>query len=72
MYEGPIIDAHTHPMLDAESQIVAVPHPPEAYRALVDGSQVCRAAAINIAQGGDMDRTRARNDALIKLAEDSG
>ncbi|MGH3291838.1 MAG: amidohydrolase family protein, partial [Trebonia sp.] len=42
------------------------------YRALVDGSQVCRAAAINIAQGGDMDRTRARNDALIKLAEDSG
>ena len=59
-------------MLDAESQIVAVPHPPEAYRALVDGSQVSRAAAITIALGGDLDRTRARNDALIKLAEDSG
>ena len=72
MYDGPIIDAHTHPMLDSESQIVAVPHPPEAYRALVDGSRVSRAAAITIAQSGDMDRTRARNDALIKLAEDSG
>jgi hypothetical protein len=72
VYDGPIIDAHTHPMLDSESQIVAVPHPPEAYRALVDGSRVSRAAAITIAQSGDMDRTRARNDALIKLAEDSG
>jgi len=59
-------------MLDSESQIVAVPHPPEAYRALVDGSRVSHAAAITIAQSGDMDRTRARNDALIKLAEDSG
>jgi uncharacterized protein len=72
VYDGPIIDAHTHPMLDSESQIVAVPHPPDAYRALVDGSRVSRAAAITIAQSGDMDRTRARNDALIKLAEDSG
>lgn len=59
-------------MLDSESQIVAVPHPPEAYRALVDGSRVSHAAAITIARSGDMDRTRARNDALIKLAEDSG
>ena len=72
MYDGPIIDAHTHPMLDSESQIVAVPHPPEAYRALVDGSRVSHAAAITIARSGDMDRTRARNDALMKLAEDSG
>lgn len=59
-------------MLDPESQIVAAPHPPEAYRALVDGSQVTRAAAITIARDGDLDRTRARNDAVIKLAEDSG
>jgi predicted TIM-barrel fold metal-dependent hydrolase len=71
VYDGPIIDAHTHPMLDSESQIVAVPHPPEAYRALVDGSRVSRAAAITIAQSGDMDRTRARNDAVIRLAKDS-
>jgi len=71
VYDGPIIDAHTHPMLDPESQIVAVPHPPEAYRGLVDGSQVCRAAALTIAHGDDLDRTRTRNDAVIKLAKDS-
>lgn len=58
-------------MLDSESQIVAVPHPPEAYRALVDGSTVLRAAALTIAHRGDLDRTRARNNALIKLAQDS-
>jgi predicted TIM-barrel fold metal-dependent hydrolase len=71
VYDGPIIDAHTHPMLDPESQIVAAPHPPEAYRALVDGSPVSRAAAITIAHGGDLDRTRARNNAVIKLGLDS-
>jgi uncharacterized protein len=71
VYHGPVIDAHTHPMLDPESQIVAEPHPPEAYRALVDGSQISRAAAITIAHHGDLGRTRARNDALIKLARDS-
>jgi hypothetical protein len=71
VYHGPIIDAHTHPMLDPESQIVAVPHPPEAYRALVKGSQIRRAAALTIARAGDLDRTRARNDAVIKLGQDS-
>lgn len=72
VYDGPIIDAHTHVMLDDESQIVAIPHPPEAYLALVDGSRVSRAAALTIAHGGDLDRTRARNNAVIKLASDSG
>ena len=71
MYHGPVIDAHTHPMLDPESQIVAVPHPPEAYRALVEQSPVSRAAALTIAHKGDLERTRARNDALLKLAENS-
>lgn len=71
MYDGPIIDAHTHPMLDSESQIVAEPHPPEAYRALVEKSQVIRAAALTIAHDGDLDRTRARNNAVIRLAQDS-
>jgi predicted TIM-barrel fold metal-dependent hydrolase len=59
-------------MLDAESQIVGEPHPPEAYRALVDGSQISRAAAITIAHRADLDRTRTRNNAVIKLARDSG
>jgi predicted TIM-barrel fold metal-dependent hydrolase len=71
VYDGPIIDAHTHPMLDPESQIVAIAHPPAAYRALVDGSQVRRAAALTIAHRDDLDRTRARNDAVIKLSQDS-
>jgi predicted TIM-barrel fold metal-dependent hydrolase len=72
VYHGPVIDAHTHPMLDPESQIVGEPHPPEAYRGLVEGSQIIRAAAITIAHRGDLDRTRARNNAVIRLAEDSG
>ena len=58
-------------MLDPQGQIVALPHPPEAYRALVDGSRVRRAAAITIAFGGDLERTRARNDAVLKLSQDS-
>jgi predicted TIM-barrel fold metal-dependent hydrolase len=72
VYEGAIIDAHTHPMLDPEESIVAVPHPPEAYRSLVKGSRVARAAAITIAWPNDLGRTRARNDGLLQLAEDSG
>jgi predicted TIM-barrel fold metal-dependent hydrolase len=72
VYLGPFIDAHTHPMLDTESQIVSVPHPPEAYRELVRGSQVRRAAALTIAPHGDLERTRARNDAVLQLARDSG
>jgi len=67
-----MIDAHTHPMLDPEGQIVDSPHPPEAYRDLVRGSKVERAAALTIAQRNDLDRTRARNDAVLKLAQDSG
>jgi len=72
VYSGPVIDAHTHPMLDPEGQIVSEPHPPETYRALVRGSQVIRAAAITIARSGDLERTMTRNDALLKLAVDSG
>jgi predicted TIM-barrel fold metal-dependent hydrolase len=71
VYEGPIIDGHTHPMLDPASQIVAVPHPPEAYRAIVRGSQVRRAAALTIAHKSDLALTRARNDAVLTLAQDS-
>jgi uncharacterized protein len=72
VYEGAIIDAHTHPMLVPDESIVAVPHPPEAYLSLVKGSQVTRAAAITIARLNCLGRTRARNDRLLQLAEDSG
>ena len=59
-------------MLDPAESIVAVPHPPENYRSLVKGSRVSRAAAITIALPNNMARTRARNDSLLQLAEDSG
>jgi uncharacterized protein len=71
VYHGPIIDGHTHPMLDPESQIVGEPHPPEAYLALVRDSPIRRAGAITIARAGDLDWTRAHNDAILKLAGDS-
>jgi hypothetical protein len=72
VYDGAIIDAHTHPMLDPDESIVAAPHPPERYRSLVKGSQITRAAAITIAWPNDPGRTRDRNDGLLQLAEDSG
>jgi hypothetical protein len=72
VYDGAIIDAHTHPMLDPDESIVDVPHPPENYRSLVNGSQIARAAAITIARPNNLPRTRARNDRLLQLAEDSG
>ena len=71
MYTGPIIDAHTHPMLDADDQMGKQPHPPEAYRKLVNESGITRAAALTMAPAGDLQRTRARNDAVLKLADES-
>jgi hypothetical protein len=59
-------------MLDPESQIVRTPHPPEAYRALIEGSRIGQAAALTIARGDDLKRTSARNDAVLRLARDSG
>ena len=58
-------------MLDPAESIVAAPHPPETYRSLVNGSRVARAAAITIALPNNLARTRARNDALLRLAEES-
>ena len=58
-------------MLDPDESIVAAPHPPESYRSLVKGSRVTRAAAITIARPNNLDRTRARNDQLLQLADES-
>ena len=58
-------------MLDPDDRIVAVPHPPEAYRSIVQGSQVKHAAALTIARCCELDKTRSRNDAVLKLAEES-
>jgi uncharacterized protein len=71
VYEGPIIDAHMHPMLGLDDQIVATPHSPEAYRSLVSFTRVVRAAALTIAPAGDLTLTRARNDGVLELARES-
>lgn len=67
-YDGPIIDAHTHPMIDDGDQMVSEAHPPAAYRKLASESGITRAAALTIAPAGDLERTWARNDAILKLA----
>ena len=59
-------------MLGLDDQIVAAAHPPETYRSLVSFTRVIKAAALTIAPSGDLDATRARNDAVLKLAQESG
>ena len=59
-------------MLALDDQIVATPHPPEAYRSLVSFTRVARAAALTIAPAGDLDATRAKNDGVLRLARESG
>jgi hypothetical protein len=66
VYEGPIIDAHTHPMLGIDDQLVARPHSPELYREMVTGSAISRAAALVMAPRNDMEKAQARNDAALK------
>jgi len=71
--EFPIIDAHTHPMVDQRQQVVADPHPPEAYRAAADGLGIEHAAALVIAPKGDLSLTGSLNDAVLELsARDDG
>lgn len=64
----PIIDTHTHPMVDARQQVVAEPHPAEAYLARVEGLGIVRAAALVIAPQGELALTRALNDAVLALS----
>jgi Amidohydrolase len=59
---------HTHPMLDVEDKMHADPHPPEAYRKIVSEAGIVRAAALTMAPAADLERTRERNDAVLKLA----
>jgi hypothetical protein len=53
VYDGPIIDGHTHPMLSIGDQMVAEPHQPERYRELVSDSAISRAVcSVHPADGG--------------------
>lgn len=71
MYEGPIIDAHAHPVLGPEEQLVMQAQPTGEYRTVVHGSGITHAAAIAVAPAGDLERTRTRNDAVLTLSAGS-
>jgi uncharacterized protein len=72
-YDGPIIDIHAHLRLGDEPP-VAPGHAAgtEALRKLDDAAGVARSALIVIAQKGAIEATRAKNDAVLKTAKESG
>lgn len=72
-YDGPIIDVHAH-MRTGPDDGVTPTHPmgPAALRELEQRAGVTRAALIVIARAGQLDDTRARNDAVLAAARDSG
>ena len=70
VYNGPVIDAHTHPMLSIDDQVGAEEHPPEAYRKLVSGSPITRAAALTIAPAAR--RHPGRRAAWVRRAGTAG
>jgi predicted TIM-barrel fold metal-dependent hydrolase len=72
MVDHPVIDAHTHPMVDGRQQVLAEPHPAEAYLARIDGTGITRAAALVMAPRDDLDLTRELNDAVLALTRAHG
>ncbi len=69
---GPIIDAHTHPMLPGEPPLLGVPHSPEEYLRLAGGLDLRVAAAFVMAPRGDLPRTRSLNDKVLALSRRPG
>lgn len=64
----PIIDTHTHPQVHDRQQVLGDPHPAEDYLARIEGLGVVRAAALVMAPRGDLELTRALNDAVLELS----
>jgi hypothetical protein len=64
-----VIDTHTHPQVHPSQQVMAEPHPAEAYLARIEELGLERAAALVLAPQGDLDLTRAVNDAVLQLTE---
>jgi uncharacterized protein len=71
-YTGPIIDAHAHLRL-GESDGLLPTHPigTDSLRGLDDKAGVRKSALIVIARKGQMDKTRAQNDAVLAAAATS-
>jgi uncharacterized protein len=69
---GPIIDAHTHPMLPGESPILGAPHSADEYLRLAKGLDLRYAAAFVMAPRADIPGTRALNNKVLALAQQAG
>jgi predicted TIM-barrel fold metal-dependent hydrolase len=66
---GPIIDAHTHPMLPGEAPILGAPHSAEEYLRVAKGLDLRYAAAFVMAPLGDLPRTRSLNNKVLALSQ---
>jgi uncharacterized protein len=72
-YNGPIIDAHAHLRLGESDGLLAT-HPvgTDALREIDDKAGVRTSALIVMARKGQMDKTRAQNDAVLAAAAAPG
>jgi len=68
---GPVIDLHTHPMLEGEPPIAGRSHTFDEYRAKMRGIDLAATAVLVMAPAHDLSRTRSLNDRLIALARRS-
>lgn len=68
-YHGPIIDTHVHIRLsDSDAAIATQPKGTAALQKLDDAAGVTHSALIVMAHKGQVDQTRAQNDAVIAAA----
>lgn len=69
-YQGPIIDTHAHIRLDENGALLASqPIGSDALQRLDDEAGVQLSALIVIASKGQLQKTRAQNDAVIDIAQ---
>ena len=69
-YHGPVIDVHAHIRLTDDDAVTADQGKGTApIAAIDDAGNVTRSALIVIARAGQMDKTRAQNDAVIAAAK---
>ncbi len=71
-YPGPIVDAHTHPMIGPTPILGGVPHTADDYLRSVRGWDVRHVAALTIAFAGRPVETRRANDAILALPKSTG
>lgn len=74
MYSGPIIDSHAHIRLGDDDGASGIDHPigTDVLRKLDERAGVAQSALIVMARKGQLERTRAQNDAVIAAAAASG